>query len=48
MKKLAKIETLYKDLLNKKNERMILLRKKYKVKAEGDNVPELIDSFPKM
>ena len=48
MKVLQKIEAVYKDLLNKRNEKMILLRKKYKVKVEGDNPPDLVDSFAKM
>ena len=41
MKKLNKIEEMYKHLLNKKNEKLILLRKKFNIKLEGDNVPDL-------
>ena len=41
LKKLGKLELTYQHLLNKKKETLIMLRKKYKIKIEGDNVPDL-------
>ncbi|CDW91012.1 probable atp-dependent rna helicase ddx52-like [Stylonychia lemnae] len=47
-KKIQKIEEQYKHLVNKKKEVMNQLRKKYRIKVEGDSVPDLIDSFAKL
>lgn len=48
IKKLNKIQEVYKHLVNKKAEKMIELRNKFKIKTDGDDVPDLIDSFIKM
>eukprot|EP00347_Sterkiella_histriomuscorum_P001339 403372410 len=45
---LDKIQEEYKHLMNKKREVENALRKKYRIKVEGDNVPELLDSFSKL
>lgn len=43
-----KLLALYKQLQGKRMESLNLMMKDYKIKIEGDNVPEMLDCFNKM
>ena len=48
VKKLDLLQLEYKGLVNKRMEKVIQLRQRFKIKVDGDDAPELVDSFKKM